>query len=894
MYDLLVLGTIEIGKAVAKQIFKFWVRDSSLGEDITSNIIDLVGSKTADALTQRKGSRQFEEIGDKISENLLTVLEGENISLDEGECKAVAYGVAETLNKSRVTREILLQQNLQPTELESFLRASNPNATRDFGMAGTALYERLLKDASVYIVDISSGLPSFTERTFGEVLKRQDLILDKVDKILEDLHKLRAFLDPMNAADRFEIEYREAVARKLDLLQLIGADVSVPNRRHRLSVAYIMLSVAQKTPFPVLSSARISEEELLDEEVEKVTVSADTALSSSQRLLIKGPAGSGKTTLLQWIAVRAATKSFEGALTQWNEYIPFYIRLRHYAQSSLPKPEDFPEFAAPLIIGTMPKGWVHTVLRSGKAIILVDGVDELSAAQREETHTWLKELTATYPNCRFIITSRPHAIEDGWMNQEAFSEAVLQEMTLEDMDLFIDHWHEAVKQELMTEEEKQELEPLAEHLKTYIKQVRAIRNLATSPLLCAMLCAINRDRRRQLPVNRIELYRACCSLLLERREKESRIDLSDYPALNYDQKIRLLSDLAYWMSKENMTEAKVFQVDGSFTNRLANMPTLSSGTTGQAVRRFMVERSGIIRELALGQIDFAHRTFQEFFAAQAAIDSMDIEYLVAHAEQDQWREVVILAAGLAAQIQCEQLIKGLIERGDREKEHRHLLHLLAISCLETTVELNAELRGELEKRLGQLVPPKNLTEAKALAVAGELVVKYLDKRQLEKKKKLSAPICIACIRTLSIIGGEAALDVLEGYNLDTRETVISEVVKDWEIFDNRKLYAERFLSPILRNSSYLRLDRVSSLEGLHGLPALTTLNLSYCTQLTDLTPLATLSSLTTLDLSDCTQLTDLTPLAALSSLTTLYLINCPQLTDLTSLTKLLVNLNVHR
>jgi len=39
-----------------------------------------------------------------------------------------------------------------------------------------------------------------------------------------------------------------------------------------------------------------------------------------------------------------------------------------------------------------------------------------------------------------------------------------------------------------------------------------------------------------LPVNRIELYRVCCSLLLERREKESRIDLSDYPALTYDQK----------------------------------------------------------------------------------------------------------------------------------------------------------------------------------------------------------------------------------------------------------------------------------------------------------------------------------------------------------------------
>jgi len=36
-----------------------------------------------------------------------------------------------------------------------------------------------------------------------------------------------------------------------------------------------------------------------------------------------------------------------------------------------------------------------------------------------------------------------------------------------------------------------------------------------------------------------------------------------------------------------------------------------------------VERSGIIRESTVNQVDFAHRTFQEFFAAKAAIDEGD-------------------------------------------------------------------------------------------------------------------------------------------------------------------------------------------------------------------------------------------------------------------------------
>src|SRR3989454_10771983 len=104
----------------------------------------------------------------------------------------------------------------------------------------------------------------------------------------------------------------------------------------------------------------------------------DVVLASSQRLLIRGSAGSGKTTLLQWIAVKAATKSFEGPLTHWNDMLPFYVRLRQYVRSDLPRPELFIEFSAPAIADTMPKGWVHTALRSGRALVLVDGVDELS------------------------------------------------------------------------------------------------------------------------------------------------------------------------------------------------------------------------------------------------------------------------------------------------------------------------------------------------------------------------------------------------------------------------------------------------------------------------------------------------------------------------------------
>ncbi len=743
MSSLLTIAGIEVGKAVAKSIFKLWVKDDALS-DMSANLVDLVGSKTSDPMVQRRGDREFQDIADKISEEIVPVLERDGAHLDEGERAAVAHAVAETLNKSRLSRDLLLERNLQPTQLEQHVRAANPNATRDLSEAATQLYNRIIKECCTYIVDIATQLPAFNERTFAELLKRGDQIGKKVDEALAELRKIGENLDPSKAADRFEKDYRESVARNLDVLNLIGADVSLLNRRHKLSVAYISLSVAQTI---AESFQKVDEDEYHvkgrrdadyehddededEDEDRDITLPVETVLASSKRLLIQGMAGSGKTTLLQWIAVRAATNSFEGELAKWNGKLPFYIRLRQYANAKLPRPKDFPEFAASAIFDTMPERWIHEILKAGRAIVLVDGVDEVSAVQREEVHSWLRDLIGSYGECTFVVTSRPHAIEEGWMNHESFGDAMLQDMEMGDIYHFIEHWHEAVRQELQTDEEKRELEPLAEHLKEQVRRTRAIQKLATNPLLCAMLCALNRERRQQLPVNRIELYEACSSLLLERREKESKIDLSDYPALSYGQKQRLLQDLAYWMIHENLSEARIEDVDQRFAQRLVDMPNIAQEVTGKKVRKLLVERAAVLREPVAGRLDFTHRTFEEYFAAQAITSAGEIEELIARADDDQWREVIILTAGFVTKPLCEQLVLGLIERGDEEEGLRYQLHLIAVACLETAIELGAEVRAQVEERLSRIVPPKNITNAKALAEADELAIKYLDKKRL--------------------------------------------------------------------------------------------------------------------------------------------------------------------
>jgi Leucine-rich repeat (LRR) protein len=890
---LVEIFTLHLAPAIAKGILKIWLKDSSLTKDISSSLVDIIAYKTKDVFAQRAAKRKFEEIGERVVENLLPIFEYEGRSLSESEHILVASKASDTLDKSVLDMGVLAELDLDPSNLARHLMYLHPDATRDFGEKQTELYKRIISEACQYIVDIASQLPDFNERNFSEVLKREKSLITRADQILEEVHRIRESIlqeSPDSEAIYFETEYRRAVIRNLDRLELFGADVPTSSRRYRLSVAYVTLSV--KRQMAELSESPSHEQNLVifnagdvKEESESVTVLVKEALTETKRMLLMGTAGSGKTTLLQWIAVRSASQSFDGQLTSWNGTIPFFIRLRQCVESGLPTPEKFSSLVAPTIAGTQPNRWVHDQLRSGRAIVLVDGFDEVTDSQRFEVTEWLMDLVNTYPQARYIVSSRPHVIEEDWKDQLQIDDAELQPMDLPDIGVFIDHWHDAVRKELHDEEEKDELEICAESLKEIVQKNLPIRTLATNPLLCAMLCALNRGRYRQLPSDRIELYEACCNMLLDRRDIERRVLLRDYPQLSYRKKLVLLRDLAYWLLKNGWSMVAKQRVLERLDRRLKNLQGIPQSTTSKDILRLFIDRSGMIREPVAGQIDFTHLTFQEFLAAQEALDEGDIGVLVKHAHNTQWQGIIILTAGLASKRVREELIDGILSRGDNELQNRHRLHFLAVACLEASVELGSDVKMKVENRLSKLVPPTGITEATALASAGEMVTPYL-----RYNSDFDASVAVACIRTLSLIGDEDALITLQEYNKDSRQAVTDELLRAWDFFD-QETYARKVLSAwtSLPISGPTFLERIQ-FKRIGYLTNLDALNLSNCLKIQDLTFLENLTRLASLDLSNCQKISNLIPLAKLTNLISLNLRNCLLVNDLDPLQDL-INLN---
>jgi Leucine-rich repeat (LRR) protein len=93
----------------------------------------------------------------------------------------------------------------------------------------------------------------------------------------------------------------------------------------------------------------------------------------------------------------------------------------------------------------------------------------------------------------------------------------------------------------------------------------------------------------------------------------------------------------------------------------------------------------------------------------------------------------------------------------------------------------------------------------------------------------------------------------------------------------------------LRNLTSLNLSRCISLvdiSALAGLSSLASLNLSWCKSLVDISALSSLNSLTSLNLSSCKSLVDVSALSGLSSLTSLSLSRCESLADISALSGL--------
>ncbi|MGJ7418440.1 NACHT domain-containing NTPase [Streptomyces cinereoruber] len=651
-------------------------------------------------------------------------------------------------------------------DLARRLRAAAP--APDGLSTDSALYlETMTEWACLHILEFFTKRSTFIARSLVEQTRAQAELLARVDAVLTRVPA------PESEDAAFERRYLVHLAKKHGRLTIYGVDLHHSPDEWPLDMAYLSLE----------ATGGEGAHETSGRQRDQASVRADLALARHEKILLRGLAGSGKTTLVQWLTVSAAaTEDRPEGMAYLRGRVPFVLPLRALTRHGerLPSPDRFlSAVGCPL---TPPDGWTDRVLAAGRGLVLVDGIDEIPEAERGRARDWLRDLLGAYEGNRWLVTSRPTAVRDDWLAPDGFAELTLAPMARAEVATFVRRWHQAAGPDAAVYEQ-----PLLDSLRT----AEHVAQLATNPLMCGLICALHRDRRGFLPRGRKALYEAALSMLLSRRDRERDMGAPTGLVLDEAPQIQLIQRLAYWLTRNGRTQMDRDRASSIVAEAVPAVPDASVYPPDR-VFTHLLHRSGLLREPTADTVEFVHRTFQDYLAAKALVDHWDIGVLVHHAADDQWEDVIRMAVGHARPRECAEILRELLSAADAAEDRRVRLRLtlLAATALDHATELSPDLREEVLRRTGEVIPPRTPEEARQLAEVGPLVLGLLGgPEELTDEEALNSVITATHVTT------DAALPYLARFVRHPSLEVRSQLIWAWFRFDTRS-YAEEIVTQL--------------------------------------------------------------------------------------------------
>ncbi|AFZ60599.1 NACHT domain-containing NTPase [Anabaena cylindrica FACHB-243] len=382
------------------------------------------------------------------------------------------------------------------------------------------------------------------------------------------------------------------------------------------------------------------------------------AVSRYSKLMVLGKPGAGKTTFLQWLAI----KCDNGELLK--NQIPIFIRLKNFAEDTKKDNSEFQLFnyisKEFISCGIDDKFILERILIQGKALILLDGLDEVSEKDDAVVIQQTRRFIEKYFKNKFILTCRI-AVQKYRFTAEKFTDIEIADFNNEQINTFVSKWFNSVA--------NNKLEPGTNTSKTFIEKLNLpenykIRKLAVTPILLHLACFVFQDKG-EFPSKPAKLYEQGIEILLKKWDESRGVERDEVDCnLFLERKIELLTYLAVkTFEKEQyfFEQSLVEQYIGEYISNLPNTQTDRARIQrdSKAILQAIASQHGLLVERARAIFSFSHLTFQEYFSAKYFVDNFcpeTLEKLTIHINEPQrWREVFLLTAEMSPD--SEKLLK---------------------------------------------------------------------------------------------------------------------------------------------------------------------------------------------------------------------------------------------
>ncbi len=386
--------------------------------------------------------------------------------------------------------------------------------------------------------------------------------------------------------------------RVLDMTHPIGlsdiyTEVNILEKilgRRQLEIAQL-LEGCNREDFDHFGLGRVTEER----------VPALKAVEQYSKLMILGKPGAGKTTFLK----RVATQCNQGKFLA--NYVPIFITLEDFAEA--PQQPGLWQYITNWLAENEvsdPEMTGKTLLREGRAVILLDSLDEVRQADNNRVLKEIRDFSTRFNANHFVITCRIAAKEYTF---EQFTEVEVADFDDQQIAEFATHWFQA-------QNPKKALQFIEK-----LQKNQRIKELATNPLFLTLICLLFGEST-DFPANRSELYEQGLDVLLRKWDGTRGIERDQaYRQLSLKRKEDLLGQLALTTFEQGNYFFKQRQAEQYITDYIQNLPDAPTNPEAleldsRAVLKSIEAQHGLLIERARGIYSFSHLTFHEFFTAR--------------------------------------------------------------------------------------------------------------------------------------------------------------------------------------------------------------------------------------------------------------------------------------
>ena len=433
-----------------------------------------------------------------------------------------------------------------------------------------------------------------------------------------------------------------------------------------------------------------------------------------RRIAVLAQGGFGKTTLLKHVAY---TLGRDEQSRDVKGRVPILLLLRQYkkqfAQETILALPDLIQTVHLPSLGRaaeleMPKNWAKDVLENGRAIVMLDGFDELNLADRSKAANWLNQQMRRYSQCVFIITSRLKAFTNQPVNDQLdVSLAIyVKEFGIQEQSVFVEKWYRcqeriAAGEKKETEATKREALKATGSLMQQINDRPELKALAINPLLLTMIVTFHRLKPwGNLPALRSGLYKEICQLQVVDRPEARDVE-TVLPGVNT---LGILQKLALEMMQRETPRIKLEDLQELVTGYLRSEQAANIEVTN------FIEDVVNVTEMLVDQgeeYDFAHLTFQEYLSAVEIDRSKQEALLYDKLTDDRWKMVILYYVGLVRN--PSGLLQRLLDQGNTA---------LVTECLKEAKQVEPSIKVAIEA-LNQRVKNDRYTQLETLLKAGK-------------------------------------------------------------------------------------------------------------------------------------------------------------------------------